>query len=60
MNNLVNSDEEIEFQVIVDKIWADLKRQIDEKNIQVKEGCIQDSSFVIAEPGKQKNIKKQR
>lgn len=36
----------------IDKIWAELHRQISEKNIQVKEGVIQDASFIIAEPGK--------
>lgn len=36
----------------IDKLWAELQRQISEKNIQVKEGHIQDASFVIAEPGK--------
>ena len=40
---------------IIDRVWAELQRQIGEKNIQVKEGSIQDASFVIAEPGKQKN-----
>ena len=46
--------EELAGADIIDKIWAELQRQIDEKNIQVKEGCIQDASFIIAEPGKQK------
>jgi len=36
----------------IDKIWTELHRQISEKNIQVKEGVIQDASFIIAEPGK--------
>lgn len=36
----------------IDKIWAELHMQISEKNIQVKEGVIQDASFIIAEPGK--------
>ena len=46
--------EELAVAEIIDKIWAELHRQIDEKNIQVKEGVIQDASFIIAEPGKQK------
>ena len=36
----------------IDKVWAELHRQISEKNVQVKEGVIQDASFIIAEPGK--------
>ena len=52
--------EELAEADLIDKIWAELQRQINEKNIQVKEGCIQDASFVIAEPGKQKNSNIQR
>lgn len=37
---------------ITDKIWDELQRQIKEKNITVEKGCIQDASFIIAEPGK--------
>ena len=47
--------EEIGDANINDKIWTELDNQIKEKNIFVKEGCIQDASFIIAEPGKQKN-----
>lgn len=39
----------------LDDIWNELKRQISEKNIEVKKGHIQDASFVVADPGKQKN-----
>ena len=46
--------EELDGEDIIDRIWAELHRQIDEKNIQVKEGVIQDASFVIGGPGKQK------
>jgi len=31
----------------IDKVWAELHRQISEKNVQVKEGVIQDASFIM-------------
>lgn len=40
---------------IIDKIWAELKRQLNEKDIEVKEGSIQDASFIQAEPGKKRS-----
>lgn len=40
---------------VLDKIWEELKRQINEKNIEVKEGHIQDAAFVVSDPGKQKS-----
>ena len=52
--------EELAEADLIDKIWAELQKQISEKNIQVKEGCIQDASFVVADPGKQKNRNIQR
>jgi IS5 family transposase len=36
----------------IDKIWAELQRQIGENNIIVKKGKIQDASFIEADPGK--------
>jgi len=35
-----------------DKLWAELQRQIDKKNIKVEKGVIQDAVFVVADPGK--------
>jgi IS5 family transposase len=37
---------------IIDKIWAELHRQITALNLVVKEGKIQDASFIDASPGK--------
>ncbi|MBS3099560.1 transposase [Candidatus Pacearchaeota archaeon] len=37
---------------ITDNIWDELQRQIKEKHITVEKGCIQDASFIIADPGK--------
>ena len=36
----------------MDKLWDELQRQIDEKNIKVEKGSIQDATFVVADPGK--------
>jgi transposase, IS5 family len=37
---------------LIDKVWDELNRQIEEKNITVEEGSIQDATFIIADPGK--------
>lgn len=37
---------------ILDEIWAEQKRQLAQHNIVVKEGKIQDATFIEAEPGK--------
>lgn len=44
--------EELTQEDIMDKIWDELKRQIQENNIQIKKGVIQDASFIEADPGK--------
>src|SRR3989344_5036911 len=44
--------EELAEDNLTDKIWSELQRQIDSKNIKIEKGVIQDASFVIAEPGK--------
>ena len=44
--------EELAEEDITDKIWSELQNQINEKNIIVEKGVIQDASFIIAEPGK--------
>lgn len=38
----------------LDKIWEELQKQIEEKNLRVKKGVIQDATFITADPGKQK------
>lgn len=40
---------------IIDKIWEEQKRQLGQHNIKIKEGKIQDASFVEADPGKKKS-----
>lgn len=37
---------------LIEKIWAELQRQIDEKKIKIKKGVVQDASFIVADPGK--------
>ena len=37
-----------------EKIWEELQRQIDSKGLKVKEGVIQDATFITADPGHQK------
>lgn len=44
--------EEITEADLIDKIWEEQKRQLAEHNIQVKEGKIQDATFIEADPGK--------
>ena len=38
-------------------LWAELQRQIDEKGFTVKEGSIQDATFVTSDPGQKRNKK---
>lgn len=45
---------------ILDKIWVELHRQINEKKIQVKKGVVQDASFIIADHGTQRKSNEQR
>lgn len=45
---------------ILDKIWEELQRQIEEKNLKVKKGVIQDANFITADPGKQKKSSEPR
>lgn len=42
---------------LTDKIWNELQRQINHKNLKVEEGSIQDARFVDAQPGKQSSDK---
>src|SRR5664280_1628682 len=37
-----------------EKIWEELQRQIDNKGLKVKEGVIQDATFITSEPGHKK------
>jgi len=49
--------EELAEGSLTDQIWNELKRQINTKNIEVKEGSIQDARFVDAQPGNQSSDK---
>lgn len=44
--------EELTEEDIIDKIWYELGRQIESHNIKIKEGKIQDATFIEADPGK--------
>lgn len=46
--------EELSEGDVLDKIWDELQRQINEKNLRIKKGVIQDATFITADPGKQK------
>ncbi len=37
-----------------ERIWEELQRQIDSKGLKIKEGVIQDATFITAEPGHKK------
>jgi len=47
--------EALQEENLLDKIWEELQKQIDEKNISVEKGVIQDATFIIADPGKTKS-----
>jgi len=40
---------------ILDKIWDELQKQIQEKHITIEKGHIQDASFIVADPGKKRS-----
>jgi IS5 family transposase len=44
--------EELTENDLIDQIWAEQKRQLSKYHIQVKEGKIQDATFIEANPGK--------
>jgi len=44
--------EELTEEDLIDKIWSELHRQINARNLIVKEGKIQDASFIDASSGK--------
>lgn len=52
--------EELAEDNILEKLWAEFQRQLDEKKIEVKKGYIQDATFIVAEPGKQKSSSEPR
>jgi len=40
---------------LLDAIWQELQRQMDAKGLTVKEGCIQDATFITSDPGRSGN-----
>ena len=42
-----------------DDLWRELQRQIDEKGYTVKEGSIQDATFITSDPGQKRKKKDQ-
>jgi len=52
--------ESLQEENLLDKVWEELQRQIDEKNIKVEKGVIQDAVFIIADPGKTRSGMDQR
>ncbi len=40
---------------LLDRIWQELQRQLDAKGLTVKEGCIQDATFITSDPGRSGN-----
>ena len=47
-----NFREELTKNDIIDNIWEEQKRQLAKHNLKIKEGKIQDASFIEADPGK--------
>lgn len=45
---------------VEEQIWNELQRQLDNKGYKVKEGVIQDASFVESDLGKKRNYKKKK
>ena len=41
----------------IEDLWRELQRQIDEKGFIVKEGSIQDATFITSDPGQKKKKK---
>ena len=47
--------ERLEENKLLDRIWQELQRQLNAKGLTVKEGCIQDATFITSDPGKSGN-----
>jgi len=52
--------EDLSKEGLIDKIWDELKRQMQEKGIKFSKGVIQDARFVEAPPGKTNSTMKDR
>ena len=55
-----NFREELTGDDVIEKIWDEQKQQIAKHNLKVKEGKIQDASFIEADPGKKNSGMEER
>ena len=55
-----NFREELTESDVIEKIWEEQKRQLAKYNLKVKEGKIQDASFIDADPGKKNSGMEER
>ena len=39
----------------IDAVWQELQRQLDAKGLTVKEGCVQNATFITSDPGRSGN-----
>jgi transposase, IS5 family len=47
--------ERLKDKELLNAIWRELQRQLDAKGLTVKEGCIQDATFITSDPGRSGN-----
>jgi IS5 family transposase len=47
--------ERLKEKEVLNDIWKELQRQLDAKGLTVKEGCIQDATFITSDPGRSGN-----
>jgi len=50
--------ERLKEKELLDRIWRELQRQLVAKGLTVKEGCIQDATFITSDPGRSGNKKR--
>jgi IS5 family transposase len=55
-----NARERIKDAGVEEQIWAELQRQLDDKGYEVKEGVIQDASFIESDLGKKRHYKEKK
>jgi len=55
-----NARERIKEAGVEEEIWAELQRQLDNKGFKLKEGVIQDASFIESDLGKKRHYKEKK
>ncbi len=55
-----NARERLKIAGVEKKIWVELQRQLDEKGYKIKEGVIQDASFIESDLGKKRYYKEKK